>query len=164
MSRQPITSKSFFADNLFDHALALQTLQFADGEKHHSDRVAAGFGQSHAHGGALARKELMRNLNQHARAVAGLGIAAASSAVLQMGEHLDSLLHDGVALLAANAGDETEAAGIMLVGRIVQTLGRRQSVGVLLRLIRFVQFLVVSHCSPVWVRIFLWKDALETSA
>ena len=82
----------------------------------------------------------MRNLNQHARAVAGLGIAAASSAVLEVGEHLDSLFHDGVALLAANAGDKTEAAGIMLVGRVVQTLGRRQSVGVLLLVILVVQF------------------------
>jgi hypothetical protein len=51
------------------------------------------------------------------------GIAAASSAVLQVREHLDSLLHDGVALLAANTGDETEAACIMLVCWIVKTLG-----------------------------------------
>ncbi len=122
---------------------------FADGEKDHANRVAAGLGQSHAQGGALARKELMRNLNQHAGAIAGLGIATASSAVLQVGEHLDSLFHDGVALFAANAGDEAEAAGIMFVRWIVETLRWRQSTGVLSLSILVVQFVILSHCSPV---------------
>ncbi len=141
--------ESLFADDLFDYAFTLQALQLADGQKNHSNRVAAGLGQSHAQGCTLARKELMRNLNQHARAVACFGIATASSAVLQVREHLDSLFHDGVALFAANTGDETEAACIMLVGRIVETLGWRQSAGVPLLVILVVQFHVVSHCSPV---------------
>jgi hypothetical protein len=56
-----------------------------------------------------------------------------------------------VALLAAKTGDESKAASIMLVSRVVKTLSWRQSAGVPLLLIVFVQFFVVSHCSPVCI-------------
>ena len=41
--------------------------------------------------GALAREELVRNLNQDAGAVAGFRIAAASAAVRQVDQDLDAL-------------------------------------------------------------------------
>jgi hypothetical protein len=40
----------------------------------------------------------------------------------------DSLLDDVVAFSAADTGDETNAAGIVLVRRMVKALGRRHTV------------------------------------
>jgi hypothetical protein len=42
----------------------------------------------------------------------------------EVDEDLDALLDDLVTLLASNAGDESDAARIMLVSRVVQPLGR----------------------------------------
>jgi hypothetical protein len=100
-------------------------------------------------GCALAREELMRDLNQHARAISCLRVAAASAAMLEVLQNLNTLFYDGVAPLAAHIGDETEAARVTLVGRIIETLRWRQSAEVLLLVILVVQFYVVSHCSPV---------------
>ena len=145
--------EALFGDDLFHHAFALQPLQLAHRQKDHAHRVAARRGQLHPQLGALLGKELVRNLNQHARAVARLRIAAAGSAVLQVLQHLDALLHDRVALLALDVGDKPETAGVMLVRRVIQTLRVRQSVGVLLHeffvVPVLVVFSVVSHCSPV---------------
>src|SRR5258708_300128 len=46
----------------------------------------------------------------------------------QVDKDLDALFDDLVALLAANAGDKSDAAGIMLVRRVIKTLRRRQTV------------------------------------
>src|SRR5689334_25235462 len=70
----------------------------------------------------------MRNLNQHTGAVAGLRIAAASATVGQVDQNLNTLLNDGVALFATDAGHKTNAAGVALGCRIVKTLRRRQTV------------------------------------
>ena len=45
---------------------------------------AARLGQRKSRAGAFAREELVRNLNQDARAVAGFRVAAAGSAVRQV--------------------------------------------------------------------------------
>ena len=42
----------------------------------------------------------------------------------EIDEDLQALVDDGVALLAAQARDEPHAAGVMLVARIVEALGR----------------------------------------
>ena len=145
--------EALFADDLFHHAFALQPLQLAHRQKHHAHRVAARRRQLHPQLGALPGKELVRNLNQHAGAVAGLRIAAAGSAMLQVLQHLDALLHDCVALCALDVGDKPETAGVMLVRRVVQTLRVRQSVGVLLNEFFVVPVLVVlSVCLALFSR------------
>lgn len=70
----------------------------------------------------------MRDLNQDAGAISGLWIAAAGAAVGQIHEHLDALLDNVVAFLAANVGHEPNAAGVVLVRRVVETLRGRQTV------------------------------------
>src|ERR1700704_4353061 len=69
----------------------------------------------------------MWNLDQDTGAIASLRIAAAGSAVRQVGEHLDSLADDLVALVPGNASNKTDPASVMLMRRIVQTLGMRQA-------------------------------------
>ena len=72
--------------------------------------------------GAFAREKLVRNLDQYARAIAGLRIAAASAAVRQIDQNLDALQNDVVRFLAVDVGDKADAAGVVLVGRIVKSL------------------------------------------
>ncbi len=141
--------ETLFAGDLFHHAFALQALQLAHREKDHAHGVAARLGKLHAQRGAFLNEELMRNLNQHTGAVACLRIAAAGPAVLQVLQHLDALFHDVVALLALDAGDEAHAAGIVLIGRVVEPLRGRQSDGLRLQVVFGVRFAVLSHCSPV---------------
>ena len=89
---------------------------------------APGAGQFESEAGAFAREELVRNLNEDAGAVASFGIASAGAAVGEVDQYLDSLADDVVALLAANVGDKSNATGIVLVRRIVQTLRWRQAI------------------------------------
>ncbi len=78
--------------------------------------------QREAELGALAREELVRDLDQHAGAVAGFRIAAAGAAVRQVDQNLDALDDDVVRFLALDIGDEADAAGVVFLGRVVQAL------------------------------------------
>jgi hypothetical protein len=68
------------------------------------------------------------DLEENAGAIAGFGIASAGSAVRQVEQHLDSLAYDCVTLVAANVGDESDPAGVVLLRRMVETLGGRRTV------------------------------------
>jgi hypothetical protein len=70
----------------------------------------------------------MRNLNENAGAIARLRIAPASATVCEVEQHLDSLADNLVTFLPADAGDEPDPTGIVLLRGIVQTLRRRQTV------------------------------------
>ena len=71
-------------------------------------------------------QELVRRLDEDARAVAGVGLAAARAAVVQVQQDLQGLLNDGMGLPALDVGHESHAAGLVLELRVVQALfGRR---------------------------------------
>ena len=55
------------------------------------------------------------------------GIAAASAAMRQIDEDLDALEDDIVRLVAFDIGDEADAAVIVFILRMIQTLGRWQA-------------------------------------
>ena len=103
-----------------------------DGQEGHADAVFAFGREGEAEGGAFAGEELVRNLNENAGAVAGFGIAAAGAAVGQVDEDLDAFGDDVVGFVAFDAGDEADAAGVVLVAGVVQPLwgGRWQGDGV----------------------------------
>ena len=71
---------------------------------------------------ASLREKLVRNLHQDAGAVAGQRIASAGAAMGQVVEHLEALLHDVVRALALDVDDEADAARVVLVRGIVETL------------------------------------------
>ena len=83
--------ETFFADDAFEDAFALQALVRFDGQKDHADAVLARRGKRKTEIGALAGEELVRNLNEDAGAVAGFGVAAAGAAMSQVDEDLDAL-------------------------------------------------------------------------
>jgi len=70
----------------------------------------------------------VRDLNEHAGSVAGFRIATAGSAVGEIDEYLNSLADYVVAFVAADAGYKADAARVVLVGGIVQSLGGRKTV------------------------------------
>ena len=70
----------------------------------------------------LLAEEPVRNLDQDAGAVAGQRVGADRAAVGQVLQDLQALLDDGVALRALDVRDEADAAGVVFVGRVVETL------------------------------------------
>ena len=114
----------FFARDALQNALALQPLVLLHREKDHANAVLAGFRQRETERGAFAREKFVRNLNQHTGAVAGFRIAAASAAVRQIDQNLNALEDDVVRFLAFDIGHKADAAGIVLVSRIVKSLRR----------------------------------------
>ena len=73
-------------------------------------------------------EEGMRHLQQDAGAVAGVDLAAAGAAMIEVLEDLDALLDDGVRFAALDVHDEADAAGVMLELRVIEALlrGRAQ--------------------------------------
>src|SRR6266851_7060088 len=120
--------QAFFADNSFQNAFTVQPRLLLYRQESHAHGIFAGLGQAEAECLALARKELVRNLDEQPRPVPSLGIAPAGAAVGQVDQDLNSLLNNLMALLSANTGDKPHAAGVVLVHRIIKTLRRRQTV------------------------------------
>ena len=70
----------------------------------------------------------MRNLNQHAGAVTRLRVASARATVRQVEQNLQALRNNVVAFSAAEAGDKSNAARVMLLRRMVKSLRGRQAI------------------------------------
>ena len=70
----------------------------------------------------------MWDLEENASAIASLGIASAGAAVRQIEQYLNSLAYDFMAFVAANIGHEPDPAGVVLLRRMVETLGRRKAI------------------------------------
>ena len=68
----------------------------------------------------------MRDLGQHAATVAERRIRAHRAAVVEVDQDLQTLFEDVVRLAVLHVGDEADAAGIMLLGGIVEPLRRRR--------------------------------------
>ena len=64
-------------------------------------------------------EEVVGDLDEDARAVAGVDLAAAGAAVLQVLERDDPVPDDLVRLLAIQPHDKADAAGVVLVLRVV---------------------------------------------
>ena len=84
--------------------------------------VAAPLRQLHAEPRRLLAQEPVRHLNQDAGAVAGVDLAAAGAAVFEVDQHLQGLPDDGVRAAALHVRDEPDAAGVVLMSRVIQAL------------------------------------------
>ena len=67
-------------------------------------------------------EELMRNLKQNPRPVAGGFIGAGGAAMSEVDEDLLAVFEDGVVARAVDVDHGPDATGIVLVPRLVQTL------------------------------------------
>ena len=66
----------------------------------------------------------MRDLHQHAAAVAGFRIGADGAAMIEIEQDLKTHLDDRMRLAIVHIGDEADAAGVMFVPRVVEPLRR----------------------------------------
>src|SRR5208337_4904281 len=117
-------AQAFLADDALHDALALQALLRLNGQENEAGAIFVPGGQAEAELQALTGEKFMGNLDQHAGAIAGFRIAAASPAVGQIDEDLDAFGDDIVGPLAVNIHDEADAAGVVLQAGVVQP-GRR---------------------------------------
>jgi hypothetical protein len=67
-------------------------------------------------------QERVRHLNEHTRAVAGVGLAPTRASMVKIAQNLNGLLHDAVRFPTLYIDDEADAASLVLVPRIVKTL------------------------------------------
>ena len=110
-------------DGALELLLAGQTGGVLLRQEDHADAVLARRGQIDALLGHLGTEELVRDLDQDARAVAHQRVCADRAAVVEVLEDLQTLLDDGMRLLALDVRDEADAAGIVFLGRVIQTAG-----------------------------------------
>ncbi|MCY1243459.1 hypothetical protein D9M72_564750 [compost metagenome] len=92
-----------------------------------ADGVLARLRQGDALLGHLLAEEAVGNLHEDARAVAHQRVGTDGTAVRQVFEHEEAVAHDLVRLLTLQMRDEADAAGIVFVARIIETLFSRQA-------------------------------------
>ena len=88
----------------------------------HTDGVVSGLRQLYALPLHFAAEEVVRHLQQHARAVAGLRVCACRAAMFEIAQHLKSALEDVVRSHTLDIGDKPHTAGFVLETRVVQPL------------------------------------------
>src|SRR6185437_2884667 len=97
------------------------------GKEAHRDRVMAGPGQRHAGTLGPIAQQRVRYLDEAAGPVTDQRIGAYGATVVEIYEELQALGDDFMGFFALDAGDESDAARVMLVAGVVQTLFRRRS-------------------------------------
>ncbi len=94
------------------------------GQERHPGRVAARLRQPEAAGLA---EQLVGDLGQDAGPVAGIRVAPLRAAVIQVPQHGERLGDDLVAAASGQVRDEADAAGVVLVAAVVESLASRRS-------------------------------------
>ena len=114
-------------DGLVDDFLDVASQVRVFRKKQDADRVIARPRQLEAVLLGFGHEEIVRNLQEHAAAVSGLRVGSRGAAMVQIEEDLQPHLDDVVRLGVVHVRDETHAAGVVLLGRIVKALGLGQS-------------------------------------
>ncbi len=91
-------------------------------EEDEAGAVVAGGGERDAGFLGDLGAEGVRDLDEDAGAVAGIGLAAGGAAVVEIFEDLDALAHEVVRGTTMEIGDEADAASVVLEPRVVEAL------------------------------------------
>src|SRR3984893_14547986 len=111
-----------FFNNVFDDPAALHIAR----QEQRADGIFARRRQDETEVGCLFGKKAMRDLNQHAAAIARLGIGTDGAAMIQIAQNLEAHGDHFVRLVIAHVRGETDTAGGMLLdGRIKALRGRQ---------------------------------------
>ena len=125
-SRQPIEGLSLGLDEALDMLDRDGARPLLPGQKAHRDRVPAGLGK----GQPLARRPIaqqrIRHLDEAAGPVADQRVGPDGAAMVEIDQDLQTARDDVVRFSSLDVGDETDAARIMLVARVVESLSLRQ--------------------------------------
>jgi len=115
------------AHGLLEEAVDSRLPGLAGREEDHAHPIAAGGRQLDPELVAFLGEEGVRRLQEDAGAVAGVLLGAGSAAVLEVEQHLERFHHDVVRRAALDVGDESEATGVVLECRVVESLRWRKS-------------------------------------
>ena len=126
--------QALLADQPLPDALAVRAQPLVLRHEDMADRVVAGLRQLDVELGAFLDQEVVRDLDEDARAVAGDRVRTHGTAMLEVLEDVERVLDDAMRLATLQVGDEADAARVMLAQRIEQAAGLgKQLVAVLLR-------------------------------
>ena len=110
---------ALFFDNNLEHLLCLRTLERILREEEHRDAVIALFANLDAGLRGSLGEEVVGNLQHDADAVTGLALGVLAGAVLQLFYNRQCIVHRLVRFSALDIDNCADAAGIMLIPRIV---------------------------------------------
>ena len=116
---------SFRGDDLLEDLHAKGMLGRVRRGEERADAVGAGLSQDDPQGLAALAQELMGDLDQEPRAVAGVVLAATGTAVIQIHQRPQSIANQLMRLSPFQIDDESHTATVVLETRIIETLGRR---------------------------------------
>ncbi len=108
--------------NLFEPLFAVRPGRRIPGQEGHGHAVRAGLGQGDARLGRDFLKKRVRGLEEDARAVSGVGLAAAGAPMAQVVQDGQGLSDDLVRLFPLDVDHEADAAGVVLMPGIVKAL------------------------------------------
>ena len=106
---------TFKPDGALHGLLASQAGRVFFGQKHHANAVFARRRQLDALQGHFFAVQRIRQLNQNTSTVAHQLVCADCAPVVEVFEDLQTLLHDGVALMAFNMRHKAHTASVVLV-------------------------------------------------
>ncbi len=116
------TLLALLGDDALDHFFKLLALFALVDGKNHAYAIVTGVGQLKPEAGAGVLQKSMGNLHQDPGSVAGVLLATAGAAMVEVLQYRQRLIDDLMGLLALDVDDEPDAASIMLEARIVKPL------------------------------------------
>ena len=120
-SRQPSDGEALVGDDPLDRPLGLLGVDRVGRQERQADGVGA-LGRQRELGDL--GQEAMRDLDEDARAVAGVRLCAGGATVLQVAQRADAHLDELAAADAVDVGHERDATGVVLEPWVIQTRGR----------------------------------------
>ncbi len=89
-------------------------------QKNHADAEVAVLEEVVAHAADFAAQNFVGNLGEQARAVAGFGVGVERAAVAEVAQGGQPHAEDLVGPFAVDVRDEADAAGVVLVFRLIE--------------------------------------------
>ena len=114
----------FGGNCLFDNHLGPCLGRGVTGQECHADGIGVPLGEMNAGSGADCPEKGIGNLNDHAGTVTGEGVGATGAAMAEVNQHLEALFDDLVRLESFYVRDETYATGVLVIGRVIESLFR----------------------------------------
>ena len=113
--------ETFALAGVFKERGSFGKLRRSRGQKEHCNRVFACGWQN---GGKLffTAEEFIGNVRENARAVTGLGVVSGCAAVRETAQRLNAHFHDAVRLAVVKVGNQTDAARIVFLFEVVESL------------------------------------------
>ncbi len=114
-------------DHLGDDAVNAQPQVVVRWQEAHADAVFARARKLHPRLAGQDAQRRVRDLDQHAGAVAGIGVAAQGAAVVEVGQHLQGVVEQPARTAAVHVDDEADPARVVFMRGVVQALTGRDA-------------------------------------